>query len=253
MGPANSTSNSTLTTPVKSSKEYAACIDAVSQNRYYHETPDADFVSSATPGEGIGTTTVSWKTKKPLDGFPPRESRSTSSTRVFRIMGIRRFSPRHMLILRGPMWPLPPSGASEEDEEIGKQGYKSTAGGSHMALLCNSSKLRLPPDMRSLPLPLLGRPSYDKGMNRTMVVIIPTIPPIATDEGTDSPLRSLRESGQIYPRIATVSQTDGPSLGHTPALGLMIGGILGGGITRTSNNSIYSHSTLAHTKPESGE
>ncbi|KAG0635606.1 hypothetical protein HOY80DRAFT_431132 [Tuber brumale] len=114
--------------------------------------------------------------------------------------------------------------------------YKSTTGGTHMALSYNSSQLRLPPEMLTPLLPLLGSPRYDKGVhgyvytgtpptdyilrialsNGTsgMVVNIPATSLITTDENTDNPLTSQRESGQTYLRIAPVSPTDGPSLGR---------------------------------------
>ncbi|KAG0126274.1 hypothetical protein HOY82DRAFT_570544 [Tuber indicum] len=114
--------------------------------------------------------------------------------------------------------------------------YKSTTGGTHMALSYNSSQLRLPSDMLTPLLPLLGSPSYDRGVNgyvysgipptdytlritlsngtSNIVVSIPATSLITTDEITDNPLSSQRESGLTYLRIAPVSPNDGPSLGR---------------------------------------
>ncbi|KAG0632748.1 hypothetical protein HOY80DRAFT_1067041 [Tuber brumale] len=97
--------------------------------------------------------------------------------------------------------------------------HKSITGGTDVALLYNSSQLRLPLDMPTPLLPLLGSSSYDKGMNRyvytgippadytlhvilsnetpTVVVSIPTTSPITTDESTDHTLMSQHQSEHI--------------------------------------------------------
>ncbi|KAG0643305.1 hypothetical protein HOY80DRAFT_1133967 [Tuber brumale] len=43
-------------------EEYAAFIDALGKSGYYNEAP-------VTPGKGIDTPNVSWKTAEPSDGF----------------------------------------------------------------------------------------------------------------------------------------------------------------------------------------
>ncbi|PWW74056.1 hypothetical protein C7212DRAFT_346825 [Tuber magnatum] len=113
--------------------------------------------------------------------------------------------------------------------------YKSTTGGTHIALWYDSSQLRLPPGIRSPPLPLLGRLSYDECINRhvyasipptdytlcitlsngtsTMVFSIPMTSRITADESTDNPVASQRESRQTCLRIAPISPTEGPCLG----------------------------------------
>ncbi|KAG0638994.1 hypothetical protein HOY80DRAFT_1076276 [Tuber brumale] len=97
--------------------------------------------------------------------------------------------------------------------------HKSTTGGTHVALSYNSFQLRLPLDMPTPLLPLLGSPSYGKGMNGyvytgippadyilrvtlpngtpTMVVSIPATSPITTDKSTDNTLTSQHRSGHI--------------------------------------------------------
>ncbi|PWW74096.1 hypothetical protein C7212DRAFT_346205 [Tuber magnatum] len=71
LGPTNSTANDTTsaTPSAETTDEYAACIKALRNNGYYNESLDGDFVAGVTLGDGIGTTTVSWKTAKPRDEF----------------------------------------------------------------------------------------------------------------------------------------------------------------------------------------
>ena len=123
-------------------------------------------------------------------------------------------------------------GGGSKETEV----YKSTTGSTQMALSYNSFQIRLPPEMLTPLLPLLGNPSYDKGVDgyvytgtpptayalritlwngtSTVIVSIPATSLITTDESTDNPLTSHRESGQTYLRIAPTSPTDGPSLGR---------------------------------------
>ncbi|PWW77414.1 hypothetical protein C7212DRAFT_342714 [Tuber magnatum] len=192
-GPANSISNSTVTPPTEVTKEYAACIDALSKRGYYNGAIDRDFISSVTPGHGIGTTTFSRKTMKQLDGFSLGVLPVGTSCRVVLGYGMVGLSALQIvrnvvggfnegLIDHGHRVLFSQANANSEGfgvpitsvEYIREGGggsketevYKSTTGGIHMALSYNSPQSRLPPDMRSLPLPLLGGPSYNKGMNR---------------------------------------------------------------------------------------
>jgi len=123
-------------------------------------------------------------------------------------------------------------GGGSKETEV----YKSTTGGTQMALSYNSFQIRLPPGMLTPLLPLLGNPSYDKGVDgyvytgapptdytlhitlwngtSTVTVNVPATSLITTDESTDNPLTSHRETGQTYLLIAPTSPTDGPSLGR---------------------------------------
>ena len=123
-------------------------------------------------------------------------------------------------------------GGGSKETEV----YKSTTEGTQMALSYNSFRIRLPLEMITPLLRLLGNPSYDKGVDgyvytgtpptdytlhitlwngtSTVTVNVPATSLITTDESTDNPLTSHRESGQTYLRIAPTSPTDGPSLGR---------------------------------------
>ncbi|PWW74206.1 hypothetical protein C7212DRAFT_346147 [Tuber magnatum] len=268
MGSMNSTSNPTITTPTAATGEYAACIDTLHKNGYY----------------GIGTTAVSWKATKPLDGFPLEglpvniicesvlgygmvefsalqragNSRTAEMNVFWLYLGWEGVNGSVVmggfdegLLDHGHKAVSSKANVNSEGFEVavtsakcirgggggGKETevYKSTTGGTHIALSYNSSRLRLLPDMRSLPLPLLGRPGYDKGINKhvytgipltdytlcvklsngtsTMVSRIPITSRITADESTDNPVTSQRESGQTYLRTAPVSPTDGSCLG----------------------------------------
>ncbi|KAG0644552.1 hypothetical protein HOY80DRAFT_1019525 [Tuber brumale] len=172
-----------------------------------------------TPGEGISTTTVSQKTTNPLDGFSlgglpvnisyegvleygmvglsalqrARNSRvpemnivslCLSSEGINGSVAIDGFGEGvinhgHKAVFskanvnsEGLMWPLPLSGTSEAGEE-------STTGGTRVALSYNSSRLRLPLDMPTPLLRLLGSLSYGKGMNGDTPALGPIIGGVA--------------------------------------------------------------------------
>ncbi|KAG0633399.1 hypothetical protein HOY80DRAFT_991843 [Tuber brumale] len=101
----------------------------------------------------------------------------------------------------------------------GRAAHKSTAGGTHVALSYNSSQLRLPLDMPTPLLPLLGSPSYDKGMNGYVYTGIPPadyILRVTLSNGTPTMRHpSHWPNNRRYPRWC--------------------------GIPRTSNNGIHSH------------
>ncbi|RPA92685.1 hypothetical protein L873DRAFT_147079 [Choiromyces venosus 120613-1] len=287
LGPStNSTSNSTSTTPaVETTEAYAACIKALGKNGYYNETLDGEFIAGMTLGEGIGTTTVSWKTSKPMDEFSmqglpvniiyesvlgygmvglsalqrARNSRVPEMDVVSLYLGTEGVNGSAVmggfdegLIDHGQKAVFSKANVNSEAFEVavtsvkyipvgGNRGketevYKSTTNGTQMALSYNSFQIRLPQDMLAPLLPLIGNPTFDKGVNgyvypetpptdytlrltlsngtSTLTVNVPATSLITTDDSTDNPLSSQRESGQTYLRLSPTSPTDGASLGR---------------------------------------
>ncbi|KAG0641767.1 hypothetical protein HOY80DRAFT_1021134 [Tuber brumale] len=195
MGPANSTPNAAVTPPVEATEEYTACIDALSKNGYYSKDykPLGWVLAGGLPVniiyEGVleyGMVGLGAIQRARNSRFPEMNivSLCLSTAGINGSVAMDGFGEGvinhgHKAVFskanvnsEGLVWPLPLSGTSEAGEE-------STTGGTHVALSYNSSRLRLPLDMPTPLLRLLGSQSYGKGMNGDTPALGPIIGGVA--------------------------------------------------------------------------
>ncbi|KAG0131800.1 hypothetical protein HOY82DRAFT_607352 [Tuber indicum] len=165
MDPGNSASNSTVTPLSEAAEEYSACLDALRKTGCYNETRDGDFISNMTPGKGIGTTTttLSWETTKPMNGF---SLEGLPVNIIYEgVLGGFDEGPighEHKAVFSkanvnfkaldvAVTWVkyIGGGGGGGKETEV----YNSPTGSTQIALSYNSSQLRLPPDTLTPLLP----------------------------------------------------------------------------------------------------